>query len=126
MGCGGAAQLTVKGQSITGEGHDITVTRLTQLRDVQEIVCLLFRMPFPRTKACITVGSITYDEFTDMPFLGCNGEDVMTVVFTHTDDPYFYDLRDRRRPGPHTPPRELARALAVSPLELPPPMLLFE
>ena len=104
-------------------GHDLNVTRLTRLRDVQEIVCRLFRMPFPRTKACITVGGITYDEFADMPFLGCNGKDVMTVVFIRTDDPYFYDLRDRR-PHPCTPPFELENALAVSPLELPPPIML--
>ena len=123
VGCGGTTPLTVNVQSITGEGHDLNVTRLTRLRDVQEIVCRLFRMPFPRTKACITVGGITYDEFADMPFLSCNGKDVMTVVFIHTDDPYFYDLRDRR-PRPCTPPCELENELAVSPLELPPPIML--
>ena len=75
------------------------------------------------TKACITLGSITYDEFADMPFLDCNGEDVMTAVFIHTDGPYVYDLRDRRT-RPCTPPLELENALAVSPLELPPSIIL--
>ena len=121
VGCGGATQLTVKVRSITGQEHDITVTRCTRLRDVQDIVCRLFRKPFPRTKACITWGGITYDEFADMPFVDCAPEDVMSVVFINTDDPFFYDLRDRRRPGPHTPPHELKAALTASPLDLPPP-----
>ena len=123
VGGGGATQLTVTGRSITGQEHAITVTRRTRLRDVQDIVCRLFHKPFPRTKACITLGGITYDEFADMPFVDCASEDVMTVVFINTDDPFFYDLRDRR-PGPCTPPLELQQALAVSPLDLPPPIVL--
>ena len=91
---------------------------------MEDVVCRLFHKPSPHTKACITLGGITYDEFADMPFVDCASEDVMTVVFINTDDPFFYDLRDRRRPGPHKPPRELETALAVSPLDLPPPVLL--
>ena len=115
--------VSVKLLTISGDEHELTVTMRNRLRDVQEIVCRVFRKPFPRTKACITLGSITYDEFTDMPFVGCSGGDVLTVVFINTDDPYFYDLRDRRRLGPCTPPLELETALSVSPLELPPPVV---
>ena len=71
----------------------------------------------------ITLGGITYDEFADMPFVDCAPEDVMSVVFINTDDPFFYDLRDRRRPRPHTPPHELETALTAAPLDLPPPVV---
>ena len=123
VGRSGSTQLTVKVRSMTGQECCITVTRCTRLRDVQDIVCRLFHKPFPRTKALLTVGGITYDEFADMPFVDCASEDVMAVVFINTDDPFFYHLRGRR-PGPRTPPLKLQQALAVSPLDLPPPLLL--
>ena len=48
-------------------------------------------------KATLTVGSEVYDEFIQMPFKNCAGAVEAIVTFAPTDDPYFYDLSDRRR-----------------------------
>ena len=119
--CG--TMVSVKLRSVSGDEHELTVTMRSRLRDVQETVCRVFRKSFPSTKVCLARGTTTFDEFTDLPFVGCVGGDVLAVVFMNTDDPYFYDLRDRRTPRPCTPPLELENELAVSQLELPPPML---
>ena len=47
--------------------------------------------------ATLIVGSDVYDEFIQVPFRNCSGTAEATVTFAKTDDPYFYDLRDRRR-----------------------------
>ena len=112
-------QLIVKVRSMTGEEHEICVCNNTSLRDVQETVCRLYRAPFPKTKVCLTHGGHTYDEFSQRPFINCCGGEVMNAVFIKTDDPYFYDLRDRRR-RPRQPSLELEWALVAAPLRLPP------
>ena len=117
--------LIVKVRSITGEEHDICVRKNTSLRDMQETLCRLFRMPFPKTKACIAIGNRSYDEFVQRPFVDCCGGDVMTVVFTQTDDPYFYDMRDRVYPRHRKPSLQLEQALAAARLRLP-PTIVFE
>ena len=41
---------------------------------------------------------LVYDEFIQQPFKTCGGRVVEAQVTFHpTDDPFFYDLRDRRR-----------------------------
>ena len=53
------------------------------------------------------------------PFWGCDDKTMFDVEFMQTDDPYFYDLRDRR--GPHKPKVELELMLTSDPFDLPPP-----
>ena len=50
---------------------------------------------------------------------GSADKTVFDVVFMQTDDPYFYDLRDRR--GPRQPKVELELMLVSDPFDLPPP-----
>ena len=92
------------------------------MRDVQEQICRLFRKSFPATKVCLAMGSRSYDEFFDLPFVSVVDDTVMSVVFISTDDPYFYDLADRRR-GPRKPAVDLELRLSASPLSLPPPIV---
>ena len=114
--------VTVKLCAVSGDAHELTVARCARLREVQEQICRLFRKSFPATKVCIAVGSHNYDEFLDMPFASCVDNAVLSVVFISTDDPYFYDLADRRR-GPRTPAADLELRLSASPLSLPPPIV---
>ena len=114
--------VTVKLCAVSGDAHELTVARCARLREVQEQICRLFSKSFPATKVCIAVGSHNYDEFLDMPFAGVVDDAVMNVFFISTDDPYFYDLADRRW-GPHKPSEELELRLSASPLRLPPPIV---
>ena len=50
-------------------------------------------------KATLIVGNNVYDEFIEIPFKNLTSSVDANVVFAKTDDPYLYDLRDRRR-GP--------------------------
>ena len=58
----------------------------------------------------MVVGDDVYDEFIQVPFRGCSGSVEAIVTFANTDDPYFYDLRDRRsgnRPSRDSSPEPL-------------------
>ena len=83
---------------MNGETCEIIVDPRTSLRELQHTVCKLFHQRFPATKATLIVGECVYDEFIQSPFMHCVGAVAATVTFAPTDDPYFYDLRDRR-PG---------------------------
>ena len=71
--------------------------RETRLRSIQKQVCKDFGRSFPATKAVLVLDKICFDEFEDRPFTCCPENAEFTVVFSATDDPYFYDLHDRRR-----------------------------
>ena len=114
-----STMVTVKLRSIVGAEHDITVSWGTRLRDIQEQVCMLYHKPFPSTKVCLGLNGKTSDELMDKPFWGSADKTVFDVVFMQTDDPYFYDLRDRR--GPRQPKVELELMLVSDPFDLPPP-----
>jgi len=83
---------------------ELTVDRNLTLRDCQEELCKLFKKSFPKFKACLVIqgprGPRVYNDFMDHPFRKCTPSDEATVVFEQTDDPYFYDLRDRRGKKP--------------------------
>ncbi len=49
-----------------------------------------------------------YDEFSDKPFTHAVDASVYDVRFVHTDDPFFYDLSDRKRVKPPTLEEEVA------------------
>ena len=82
---------------LNGETADIAVDPCTSLRDMQLLLCKLFHQRHPAMKATLIVGNDVYDEFIQVPFKNCTGSVDANVVFARTDDPYFYDLRDRRR-----------------------------
>jgi hypothetical protein len=73
--------------------------RETRLRTIQKQVCKDFGRSFPATKAVLVLDKTCFNEFEDLPFTRCPENAEFTVVFSATDDPYFYDLHDRRR-GP--------------------------
>lgn len=81
-------------RTVGGNGLQLEVQPRTSLRDIQFDLCRHFGRPFPATKATLIVGDRSFTEFDDKPFL--LGATEATVVFVQTDDPYFYDLRDRR------------------------------
>ena len=73
--------------------------RETRLRAIQQQVCKDFGRSFSATKAVLVLDKICFGEFENLPFT-CRPEDAkFTVVFSPTDDPYYYDIHDRRR-GP--------------------------
>jgi len=75
----------------------LAVERNASLRDCQQELCKLFKKAFPKYKASLVfTGSRVYDDFMDRPFRRCAPTDEAVVVFTETDDPYFYDVFDRR------------------------------
>ena len=114
-----ATMVTVKLRCNGGCDNDITVSWGTSLRDVQEQVCRLYHKPFLATKVCLGLNGKTYDEFMEKPFWGCDDKTMFDVEFMQTDDPYFYDLRDRR--GPRKPTVELELMLTTDAFDLPPP-----
>jgi hypothetical protein len=80
-----------------GDVRPLSVYREATLRDVQKQLCTMFRRPFPKTKCLLNVAGVRYEDFTERPF-----EDLVVdftpcrIYFEPTDDPYFYDLEDRR------------------------------
>jgi len=79
-------------------GVEYNFPKEARLRDVQQELCGLFRRPFPTMMACVRTENKTYDSFGDQPFLSCEDGESVEVIFSDTDDPYFYDLEDRRAP----------------------------
>ena len=110
----GTAIVSVKLIADSGEEHTIRVVQAVRLRDVQEIICRLFRKTFPATKACIVEQAWTHDDFFNQPFLNSADGDVMRVSFIKTDDPYFYDKFDRK-PNLYPPVFKLERNRSASP-----------
>ena len=47
--------------------------------------------------ASVRTENKTYDSFADKPFIDCADGESVEVIFSDTDDPYFYDV-DRRAP----------------------------
>ena len=80
-----------------GVVRPLSVRREATLRDVQKQLCTMFRRPFPKTKCLMDVACVQYEDFIERPF-----EDIVVdftpcrIYFEPTDDPYFYDLVDRR------------------------------
>ena len=72
--------------------------RDTRLRAIQQQLCKDFGRSFPATKAVLVLDKTCFSEFEDLPFTRCPENAEFTVVFSATDDPYYYDLRDRRGP----------------------------
>ena len=67
------------------------------MRDVQKQLCKMFGRPFPKTKCLLDVAGVKYEDFIERPF-----QDIAVdftpcrIYFELTDDPYFYDLEDRK------------------------------
>ena len=74
----------------------LSVQRTGSLGGAQSALCHAFRQRFPVMQAYVTCRGEKYDEFSDQPFkLLLQGEGV-AVEFVLTDNPYFYDIVDRR------------------------------
>jgi len=72
------------------------VERNASLRECQQELCKLFKNTFPKYKASLVfTGVRVFHDFMDRPFRRCAPTDEAVVVFTETDDPYFYDVFDR-------------------------------
>ena len=78
------------------EAYVHVVHKNTSLRGVQKDVCRMFHQRFPAKKAKLIANGTRFDDFIQQPFRFCKEGDVVTVVFIDTDDPYFYDLCDRK------------------------------
>ncbi len=80
-------------------GLDVAAT--SRLRDLQRVLCVLFRRNFPWHRASVVVGEAAHDHFEAQPFLSCEeeAEVAVTVVFLrNVEDPFFFDAADRRGP----------------------------
>ena len=90
-----AFQITVRQE---GKGDAIPMEiphKGVQLRDMQKALCQAFKQRFPSTMASVTVNGKEFDEFQNQPFKE-GAADGCVVKFKPTDDPYFYDLADRK------------------------------
>jgi hypothetical protein len=85
---------TVVVHNLSGDACRLAVSASTTLRDVQQGLCHFFRRPFPAMKATLVIDGRSYSEFDDLPFRQLPSE--ASVVFSATDDPFFYDVMDRR------------------------------
>ena len=104
----GKVQIVLR--QLNGEMREIAVDPSASLRELQALVCKIFRKRFPAMKATLVVGDDVYDEFIQVPFRGCSGSVEAIITFADTDDPYFYDLRDRcpgNRPSRDSSPEPL-------------------
>ena len=79
-----------------GDVRPLSVRREATLRDVQKQLCTMFRRPFPKTKCLLDVAGVQYEDFIEKPFEVCVDFTPCRIYFEPTDDPYFYDLVDRR------------------------------
>ena len=84
-----------RGEEQTTKVVEVADTKV-RLRDLQERLCAAFKYPFPKMMASLTVAGTTHDEFFSQPFVEGVPDDPCVVNFTETDDPFFYDWRDRR------------------------------
>ena len=76
----------------------LSVQRSSSLCGVQSVLCRAFGQRFPVMQAYVTCRGEKYDEFSDQPFkLLLQGEGI-AVEFVLTDNPYFYDVVDKRGP----------------------------
>ena len=79
----------------TGDRRTVRCARRCPLRHLQKRVCGAFGEDFPGIKAEIAVDGRLFKLFDEKPFWGVARTG--TVWFTPTDDPYWLDVRDRRR-----------------------------
>jgi len=81
-------------------------------RAIQRQLCADFGKSFPALKAELAFEGSAFDEFDSLPFKNCPEDATFQVIFRETDDPYFYDLMQRK--GKHM---TLAEELAADELE---------
>jgi hypothetical protein len=78
----------------------LPVFRCQQLRDLQQGLCEAFRASFPSEMAVVTTDTgKCFEDFQSVPFKDVPHEIVEVqarVEFLATDNPYFYDVWDRR------------------------------
>ena len=82
------------------EALRLVVAPDVRLRCLQQILCQLFRRNFPWQRAIVVLDGVVHDGFESQPFLGRGDEELeVTVVFVrNVEDPFFFDLLDRKGP----------------------------
>ena len=67
------------------------------MRDMQRELCCLYKERFQKKMASLIVDSTPFDDMAESPFVAVPGDSVdAEVIFTDTNDPFFYDWFDRR------------------------------
>jgi len=74
----------------------LDVEKNMPLGKAQKALCKIFRQPFPKMKAAVEINGDVFDEFIQEPFSECGEGDIVLARFDQTDDPFMYDLFDRR------------------------------
>ena len=87
-------------RTISGKDVAVDVSRDASSASVQRKICGLFYQRFPTLKASFVIGDRCFDEFLHKPFFDCDDNIVACVVFEETDDPFFYDLIQRKPDHP--------------------------
>ena len=77
---------------------EMDVSKSVPLRDLQKPLCTAFRQRFPAMKADLVIRGKRWDCFHQMPLVDCEHGEEIEIIFEPTDDPYFYDVADRRGP----------------------------
>ena len=70
--------------------------RDTTSRAIQRQLCADFGRAFPASKVVLVLNNFVFDDFECLPFRDCPEDATFQVVFIATDDPYFYDLMQRK------------------------------
>ena len=86
-----------------------------RLGDLQELLCSAFQYPFPKMMVSLRVDGTKYEEFLEQPFAKGVPSEPCVVEFLPTDNPYFYDVRDRRPSSPRPRDELSPRAPPVLP-----------
>ena len=91
------------------DSHPARICKDWSLRDVQAKICRLFGKNFPATKAALVIHGKRYTSFLDRPFTRCEPGCDVQVLFSPTNDPFFFDWEQRRsrRVGDGPPVPEL-------------------
>lgn len=106
IGCPGThdvipeAKMRVNFELPTGQTVQMVVASGTRLRDLQPALLRFAGGRLPADMASISSPDARiFDDFNDRPFINARQGDVFTISISPTDDPFFFDLFDRRPPG---------------------------
>ena len=99
-GVGYRSMVTLIMRRSGAEAVRLVVAPDVRLRCLQQILCQLFKVNFPWHRAIVVVDGVAHDGFESQPFLSRGEEELeVTVAFDrNVEDPFFFDLLERRGP----------------------------